>query len=206
MMKNIFVLIFLLVISNQAFSQKMISPVAHTLKSHNFLQPLSFEGFISKNHDACLKRISDEIAHLKASQDKDFLKYTQDIGSKLKQADDRCKYFRFEFTDFRNETAQVSKQFAFRCYTTQATQLPYQRVSGTEVQSLNPGIDYNNSKVIEKNCNALSIIKMLADKPVKSIKKSQVDSPDETEKTADQSTKKSHQRNIQNHKFGSGQN
>jgi hypothetical protein len=198
-MKKIVILLLVSTISSFAFSQQMLTPVAHKLENTRYIgTPLSLDGYLKKNKEICTNRIAEQMLKLNKEQNKDFLNYTKAIGSKLKKIDDRCKYFRFEIIDYI-EDGGMDMRFAYRCYATANGTLPHQRVSHIDPLVINPAVFYDDQDMMKEDCNALAIIKKLNTKTAKSMQNSGASSSSTTPaKSSSSSSSKS--------KKGSGQN
>lgn len=166
------VVLLLSVISSLAYSQQILYPVAHKLENTRYIgSPLSLEGYLQKNKEKCTNRVATQILKLAQAKNKDFVNYSTAIGAKLKQADDRCNYFRFELIDYV-EDGGIDMRFAYRCYATKSGTLPHQRVSHIDPLVINPSVFYKDEDLIEEKCDALAIMKKLNASPAKSMKNS----------------------------------
>ena len=68
-MKKTVIVLFISVISNFAFSQTMLKPVAHKLDGTRYKgSPLSLDGYLTTNNEKCTNRIAEQI--LKLEKDK----------------------------------------------------------------------------------------------------------------------------------------
>lgn len=192
------------VISSFAFSQtspELISPVAHKLENRTYTgSQMSLDTFIKGNKDECTVRVAKQMQIL--SKNKNFLdSLNKGVGAKLKKADDRCKYYRFEIVDFIKEDNSIAKLFAYRCYASKTATLPHQRASHLDPIELNPAVFYDDKEKMEKDCDALAIVNR--------INKQQAESAgghDKPQEKAVSSSTRTSSPSSNKSKKGSGQN
>lgn len=158
-------------ISSFAYSQKMLYPAVHKLNETQYKgAPKSLDGYLSGSADSkekCTTTVAQQLIKLNHDKNAEYLKYTQAIGAKLKAADSRCNFFRFELIDYIENSA-IDNRFAFRCYASANDTLPHQRVSHIDPIVINTApLDEDEKK---EKCNALSIIKRLNAQPAESAK------------------------------------
>ncbi|MBC7457616.1 MAG: hypothetical protein H7235_05015 [Bdellovibrionaceae bacterium] len=160
-MKKVVGMMIVTLISNFGFSQtipEMINPVAHKLENTTYAgSQMSLETFIKGNKDQCTTRVAQQIQTL--NKNRNFLDSLQKgIGVKLKKADSRCKYYRFEIIDFVKEDSSIAKLFTYRCYASKTATLPHQRASHLKPIEFNPASFYHDKEKMEKDCDALAIV------------------------------------------------
>ncbi len=160
-MKKTVGLLIASLISSFAFSQtsaELISPVAHKLENRTYKgSPMSLDTFIKVNNDECTTRVAQQMQTL--NKNKNFLaKQDAIVGKKLKAADSRCKYYRFEIIDFVKEDNSIAKLFTYRCYASKTATLPHQRASHMDPIEFNPAVFADDEDKMKKDCDALSIV------------------------------------------------
>lgn len=203
-MKKAIVLFIVTVVSSFAFSQtspKMISPVAHKLNVRDYVPgQMSLDTFIKGNKDECTTRVAKQMQIL--IKNKNFLdSLNKGVGAKLKQADSRCKYYRFEIIDIVKEDNSIAKAFTYRCYASKTATQPYQRASHLDPIEFNPATFTRDQDQMEKDCDALAIVNR--------INKQQAESAggnDKSEEKKSISSSKSSSPSSNKSKKGSGQN
>lgn len=203
-MKKTVGLFIVTVISSFAFSQtspELISPVAHKLENRTYTgSQMSLDTFIKGNKDECTTRVAKQMQIL--SKNKNFLdSLNKGVGAKLKKADNRCKYYRFEIIDFVKEDNSVAKLFTYRCYASKTATLPHQRASHLDPIEFNPASFYDDKEKMEKDCDALAIVNRINKQDAESAGGN--DKPEE--KTSSSSSRTSTPSSNKSKK-GSGQN
>lgn len=204
-MNKAVVVLMILTISILSQAQTMLNPVALNLINNDYKgSSLSLDGYIQKRTDKsdaeCTNRIAQQMIDISKKNNKDFnlySTYTKAIGAKLKQIDNRCKYYRFELIDYV-ENGAMSIRLAYRCYENSEKVQPYLRVSHIDPAVINPGMFHDDKKLMKEKCDALEILKGLSAKPAKSMKS---DSEEKTPATMPAKKIPSNQT-----KKGSGQN
>lgn len=203
-MKKTIGLFITTVISSFALSQtspELISPVAHKLENRTYTgSQVSLDTFIKGNKDVCTTRVAKQIQTL--SKNKNFLdSLHKGVGAKLKKADSRCKYYRFEIIDFVKEDNSIAKLFTYRCYASKAATQPHQRASHIDPIEFNPAVFNDDKEKMEKDCDALAIVNRINKQAAESAGGS-----DKPEEKATSSSSRTSSPSSSKLKKGSGQN
>jgi len=191
-------------ISSFAFSQtspEMISPVAHKLENRTYARgQMSLDTFIKDNKDECTTRVAKQMQTL--IKNKNFLdSLNKGVGAKLKQADSRCKYFRFEIIDIVKEDSTIAKAFTYRCYASKTATQPHQRASHLDPIEFNPALFADDEDKMQKDCDALSIVNRINKQKAESA-----GGNDKPEVKASSTSSKASSPSSNKSKKGSGQN
>jgi hypothetical protein len=203
-MKKTVGLFIVSIISSFAFSQtspELISPVVHKLENRTYTgSQVSLDTFIKANKDECTTRVAQQMQIL--SKNKNFLdSLNKGVGAKLKKADSRCKYYRFEIIDFIKEDSSISKLFTYRCYASKTATQPHQRASHLDPIEFNPASYSDDKEEMEKSCDALAIVNRINKQVAESA-----GAGDRSEEKATSSSSRSSSPASSKSKKGSGQN
>ena len=139
--------------------------------SVRILKSSSIDQYAASSKDKCLAYTAKQYQSLTAKNDKAFQTAQNSIGTKLKQRDHTCRYFRFELIDAitdQGSTSTSSKQFTYRCYETADFKLSDARVIQVKPHVINPmnlkdspTDDEEDAQIVKSKCDFFEIAKKL---------------------------------------------